>query len=61
MLAGDTLSGRSVVVSARPLHSRPGIGVVKLRHETENQHGELVALSENSVMFRMATSPEAGA
>ena len=61
VLAGDTLSGRSVVVSARPLHSRPGIGVVKLRHETENQHGELVALSENSVMFRMATSPEAGA
>ena len=61
VLAGDTLSGRAVVVSARPLQSRPGIGVVKLRHETENQHGELVAMSENSVMFRMASAPEAGA
>lgn len=50
--AGDTLSGRSTVVSARPMRSRPHIGIVKLRHEVENQRGETVLISENSIMFR---------
>ena len=53
VLAGDTLSGRSIVLEARPLRSRPGIGVIKFRHEVENQRGELVCRSENSIMLRM--------
>lgn len=53
VLAGDTLSGHSTVLESRPMRSRPGIGIVKLRHEVKNQRGELVCLSENSVMFRM--------
>lgn len=52
VLAGDTLSGRSIVLEARPLRSRPGIGMVKFRHEVENQRGEMVCCGENSIMFR---------
>lgn len=52
VLAGDTLSGRSTVLTARPMRSRPAIGIVKLRHELENQRGEPVLVSENSIMFR---------
>ena len=58
VLAGDTLSGRSTVVEARALRSRPGIGIVKMRHEVVNQRGELVCLGENSVMFRMRETLE---
>jgi acyl dehydratase len=53
VLAGDTLSGRSTVIESRALRSRPGIGMVKFRHEVENQTGELVCLSENSIMFAL--------
>jgi len=53
VLAGDTLSGHSTVLESRPMRSRPGMGIVKFRHEVENQRGELVCLSENSIMIRM--------
>ncbi|TCA25053.1 MaoC family dehydratase [Rhizobium leguminosarum bv. viciae] len=53
VLAGDTLSGHSTVLESRPMRSRPGMGIVKFRHEVENQRGQLVLLSENSVMLRM--------
>ncbi len=58
VLAGDTLSGRSTVLSSRPMRSRPGVGMVKFRHEVENQRGETVCLGENSIMFGM--KPPAG-
>lgn len=61
VLAGDTLSGRSTVLEARSLRTRPGIGVVKFRHEAENQRGELVCRSENSIMFRMRNVAEVSA
>ncbi|MBB3394629.1 MULTISPECIES: MaoC family dehydratase [unclassified Rhizobium] len=51
VLAGDTLSGHSTVMETRALRSRPGIGMVKFRHEVENQKGERVCLAENSIMF----------
>ncbi|MBY5866108.1 MaoC family dehydratase [Rhizobium leguminosarum] len=57
VLAGDTLSGHSTVLEARPMRSRPGMGIVKFRHEVENQRGELVCVSENSVMFGMRFRP----
>lgn len=53
VLAGDTLSGRSVVEAARPMRSRPHIGIVAFRHELENQRSEPVLLSKNSIMFRL--------
>lgn len=53
VLAGDILTGRSVVLERRPLRSRPGIGLVRMRHEVVNQKGELVLAMENPGMFRM--------
>ncbi|RUL97429.1 MaoC family dehydratase [Rhizobium chutanense] len=57
VLAGDTLQGHSTVLETRPMRSRPGMGIAKFRHELENQRGELVCLSENSVMIRMRPAP----
>ncbi|MCZ7447794.1 MaoC family dehydratase [Agrobacterium rhizogenes] len=56
VLAGDTLSGKSIVLEQRPSGSRPRIGLVKLRHELYNQHGVLVSQGENTVMFLMRTN-----
>lgn len=53
VLAGDTLTGVAEVLETRPLKSRPGIGLVKLRHEVRNQRGELVMAMENPGLFRM--------
>ncbi|MFS8045491.1 MaoC family dehydratase [Rhizobium sp. BR 314] len=61
VLAGDTLSGRSIVLEARPMRSRPAIGIVKFRHEIENQRGELVCLGENATMVRLRAGAEATA
>lgn len=57
VLAGDTLSGTSKVVERRVSKSRPDRGVVKLRHELQNQHGEPVCIVELNAM--LATSREA--
>jgi acyl dehydratase len=61
VLAGDTLSGHSIVLEARTMRSRSGFGIVKFRHELENQRSELVCLSENSVIFGMRGNQEASA
>jgi len=53
VLAGDHLSGRSTVIEARPLRSKPGIGLVKFLHEVENQRGEIVMRGENPIMMRL--------
>ena len=53
VLAGDTISGRSIVQESRPLKSRPGLGIIRILNEIENQRGELVSRSEFSVIFRM--------
>lgn len=58
VLAGDTLSGHSTVLEARALRSRSGIGMVKFRHEVQNQKDEVVCLSENSIMFVMREALE---
>jgi acyl dehydratase len=48
---GDTLHMRLTVVEARPLNSRPGVGLIKSRHEVVNQHGETVMQMEGYGMF----------
>jgi acyl dehydratase len=58
VLAGDTLSGRSTVMEARRLQSRPGIGLVKFLHEVTNQNGDVVMRGENPIMFRARTNGE---
>lgn len=61
VLAGDTLSGRSTVIEARALRSRPGIGLVKFLHEVENQNGEIVMRGENPIMIRLRNPAEGAA
>jgi acyl dehydratase len=58
VLAGDTLSGRSTVIEARSLRSRPGIGLVKFLHEVENQRGDVVMRGENPIMIRLRNPVE---
>ncbi|MEB2843069.1 enoyl-CoA hydratase [Rhizobiales bacterium RZME27] len=59
VLAGDVLSGRSTVIDARPLRSKPNIGLVKFLHEVENQRGEIVMRGENPIMMRLRAPAEA--
>ena len=61
VLTGDTLTGRSTVIGARMMRSRPGIGIAKFRHEVNNQRGEIVCLGENSIMFRARSAAEGSA
>lgn len=52
VLAGDTLTGSITVLEARAMRSRPGLGVVRLRHELRNQRDELALLMEHPAMIR---------
>jgi acyl dehydratase len=51
VLAGDTLSGRVTVLSARSSKTRPGVGLVTIRSEVTNQRGEHVLELQNTGMF----------
>lgn len=53
LLAGDTLLGHAEVLSARPLASRPGIGIIKFRHELFNQRDQLVLACEHPIFVTM--------
>lgn len=53
VLAGDVLAGETRVLDSRVSVSRPGIGIVTLRHELRNQKGDTVLESENPVMVRL--------
>jgi acyl dehydratase len=49
---GDTLSGDATVLEARPMGSRPTVGLLRLRYETRNQHGVVVLHMEGWGMMR---------
>ncbi|WGW11018.1 MaoC family dehydratase [Saxibacter everestensis] len=49
---GDTLYAETVVLDKRLSKSRPGEGVVTLKHTGRNQHGDVVALATRSTMVR---------
>ena len=53
---GDTLRVRSVVLEARPLESKPHIGLVRNRWEVLNQNGEEVMQMEGFGMFKRRQS-----
>jgi acyl dehydratase len=57
VLAGDTLSGKTVVVLKRLSKSRPEIGIVSFRHELFNGRGESVFELANAAMFRSRPAP----
>ena len=61
VLAGDVLSGETRVLDSRVSQSRPGIGIVSLRHELRNQKGDTVLESENPVMIRLRDPGSANA
>ncbi|WP_311272312.1 MULTISPECIES: MaoC family dehydratase [unclassified Rhizobium] len=56
--ADDTLSGTSTVVEQRVSRSRPDMGVIKLRHELQNQRGETVCVAEVNAMLATAGKAE---
>ncbi len=53
---GDTLRARITVLEARPMESKPHIGLAKSRMETLNQHGEVVMSMEGWGMYRRRES-----
>lgn len=58
---GDTLSVRNTVLEARPLQSRPGVGLVRSRSEVLNQDGRVVLTMLGGGFFRCRpTAPSAG-
>lgn len=59
---GDTLHVRFTVTEARPMASRPHVGLVRNRWEVSNQHDEVVLTMEGWNMFRrrdVAPPPDA--
>jgi acyl dehydratase len=50
---GDTLRMRLTVLAARPMNSRPGVGLLQSRWELFNQHDEAVLAMEGWGMFGM--------
>lgn len=58
VLAGDTLSGQSVVEEVRVMRSRPHLGIVTFVHELHNQRGETVLKARNAVMVRRRETSE---
>ena len=49
---GDTLYARLSVLEARPMASRPGVGLVKSHWDVKNQHDEVVLTMQGWNMFR---------
>ncbi|OYU98692.1 MAG: dehydratase [Burkholderiales bacterium PBB5] len=49
---GDTLRVRLTILEARPMVSRPTVGLVRSRWEVMNQHGDTVLSMEGWGMFR---------
>lgn len=47
---GDTLYAETLVLEARLSRSRPGEGVVHLRHVARNQHGDVVAQCDRATL-----------
>lgn len=49
---GDTLRMHMQVLEARPMQSRPGVGLLRFAWELRNQHGAAVMTMEGWGMFR---------
>ncbi len=49
---GDTLRVRLTVLEARPLQSKPGVGLLKNRWEVLNQHREVVMQMDGFAMLQ---------
>jgi acyl dehydratase len=49
---GDTLSGITTVLEARPMNSKPHVGLTRLSYETRNQAGVVVLSMQGWGMMR---------
>lgn len=49
---GYILSVKGTVLEARPLESKPGVGMVKMAYEIINQHEDTVMSLESNAFFR---------
>jgi acyl dehydratase len=58
---GDTLSVRFTVIEARPMASRPGVGLIRSQWDVLNQHGADVLTMQGWGMFRRREAAPAGA
>lgn len=54
MKAGDTLYAETTVEDKRESKSRPGQGIVTLRHTGRNQHGGVVAVAVRQTLVKCA-------
>ena len=57
---GDTLRMRTRVLAARPMNSRPGVGLVHTEWTMLNQHGDAVLSMDGWGMFRMRAAAAPG-
>lgn len=58
---GDTLYARTTVLGARPSNSRPAMGIVTVRTEGLNQHGNTVLVFERAILvYRRGHGPTLG-
>jgi acyl dehydratase len=57
---GDTLHARMDVLEARPMKSRPHVGLVRSRWTLTNQDGTVVMTMEGWGMFRRRDMPQPG-
>lgn len=53
LFEGDTVKIRTTVLGKRPSKSRPGEGIVTLRHEAFNQDGVLCGTCDRQALMRM--------
>lgn len=56
MKHGDTMYAETLVVDKRESKSRPGQGIVTLRHTAKNQDGVVVAVAERKTLVRCRPS-----
>lgn len=56
---GDTLRARLTILEARPMNSRPEVGLLRSRWEVMNQHGDCVLTMEGWGMFRRRAPQQA--
>ena len=56
---GDTLRGRVEILEARPMASRPGVGLVRSSWQLSNQHGEAVLSMKGWGMYRRRPANDA--
>ncbi|MFV0681125.1 MaoC family dehydratase [Ottowia sp.] len=52
---GDTLHMRLRIIEARPMNSRPDVGLIRSHWEMFNQQGDQVLLIDGHAMFRRRT------